>query len=48
LCWVKDDDRYLVVINFRPESVHVLVHVWRDDLVDLFDLNTTCDSAGEG
>ena len=31
-CWVKDDERYLIVINFRQEAAEARVHVPWDDL----------------
>jgi hypothetical protein len=31
-CWVKDDERYLIVINFRQEASQVRVHVPWDEL----------------
>ena len=31
-CWVKDDERYLVVINFRHEAAQARVHVPWDEL----------------
>ena len=31
-CWVKDDERYLIVINFRQEGAQALVHVPWDEL----------------
>jgi len=31
-CWVKDDERYLVVINFRQDSAQALVKVAWDEL----------------
>jgi len=31
-CWIKEDDRYLVVINFRQDPAQALVHLTWDDL----------------
>jgi len=31
-CWVKDDERYLIVINFRQETAQARVHVPWDEL----------------
>jgi hypothetical protein len=31
-CWVKDDERYLIVINFRQEAAQARVHVPWDEL----------------
>lgn len=31
-CWVKDDERYLIVINFGHEAAQALVHVPWDEL----------------
>ena len=31
-CWVKDDERYLIVINFRHEAAQARVHVPWDEL----------------
>ena len=31
-CWIKEDDRYLVVINFRQDPAQALVHLRWDDL----------------
>ena len=31
-CWVKDDERYLVVINFRQAATQARVHVPWDEL----------------
>jgi len=31
-CWIKEDDRYLVVINFRQDPAQALVHMKWDDL----------------
>jgi len=31
-CWVKDDERYLILINFRQEALQARVHVPWDEL----------------
>ncbi len=31
-CWVKDDERYLIIINFRQETAQARVHVPWDEL----------------
>ncbi len=31
-CWAKDDERHLIVINFRPEAVQARVHAPWDEL----------------
>jgi hypothetical protein len=31
-CWVKDDERYLIIINFRQEAAQAFVHLPWDEL----------------